>query len=345
MRFIDVARPGGAEVLRVAECPAPQPAADEVLIAVRAAGVSRADVMQRAGSYPPPPGASAILGLEAAGVIESVGADVRGWKRGDEVCALLNGGGYAELVVARAGQVLPKPDGWNFVEAATLPENMFTVFDNLFTRARLQPGECALVHGGTSGIGTTAIMLAKAFGASFVAATAGSEEKCAACRGLGADLAINYKTQDFVAEIERATKGRGVDVVLDVVGGDYVARDVAALAPDGRVVCLATARGRQSEIDLGVMLRKRASLMASSLRPRTSAQKAEIARQLLAQVWPKLPARESIRPVIDSVYPFEHARQAHERLESSEHIGKIVLTPERRHAGASRPGLGRVSGS
>jgi putative PIG3 family NAD(P)H quinone oxidoreductase len=283
--------------------------------------------MQREGKYPPPPGAPDILGLEVAGVVTAVGENVREWKAGDEVCALTSGGGYAELAAVPAGQVLPIPPNWTAVEAASLPENTFTVYDNLFTRARLRSGESVLVHGGTSGIGTTAIMLAKAFGASFIAATAGTDAKCAACRDLGADLAINYRNEDFVAAILEATQRRGVDVILDVVGGDYVARDLDALAFDGRAVCLATARGTSVELDLRKMLYKRAAVLASSLRARTVEQKTAIAHQLLANVWPRLPARDPVRPVIDRVYSFEAAADAHRRLDASEHIGKIVLTP------------------
>lgn len=316
MRVVEISRPGGPEVLRVAERPKPEPKAGEVLIAVKAAGVSHADVMQRRGKYPPPPGASDIMGLEVAGVVES---------SGERVCALVTGGGYAEFVTAPREQVLPIPHGWDFVEAATLPENMFTVYDNLFTRARLQQGESVLVHGGTSGIGTTAIMLAKAFGASFIAATAGSEQKCAACREIGAGLAIDYKRKDFVEEIARATGGRGVDVILDIIGGDYIGRDLQALAPDGRIVCLATPGGRTAEVDLGLLMQRRAWLMASGLRARTVAQKAEIAQRLRERVWTLLPAREPIRPLVDSTFPLEEAAAAHRRMEESAHVGKIVL--------------------
>ena len=327
MRIIEAASAGGPDVLHIARREVPVPSAGQVLIAVRASGISRADAMQRKGLYPPPPGAPDVLGLEVAGTIEAVGDGKTAWKRGDEVCALLSGGGYAEFAVAEVGQVLPKPEGWSFAEAASLPENMFTVYDNLFTRGRLRAGESLLVHGGTSGIGTTAIMLARAFGASFIAATAGSERKCQACCELGADLAIDYTRADFVTEVLRVTGDRGVDVVLDVVGGDYVARDLQALALDGRVVCLATARGTSAEIDLRVMLRKRAAIMASSLRARTPQQKTAIAEHLRTAVWPKLSARDPILPVIDSIFSFERAAEAHERLERSEHIGKIILTP------------------
>ncbi|HET6894762.1 MAG TPA: NAD(P)H-quinone oxidoreductase [Candidatus Baltobacteraceae bacterium] len=316
MRAVEILQPGGPEVLRVVERPTPVPADGEVLIQVKAAGVSRADTMQRQGKYPPPPGSSDIPGLEVAGVIDGTQ---------ERVCALLTGGGYAEYVAAARKQVLPIPENWDFVEAATLPENMFTVYDNLFTRGMLREGERVLVHGGSSGIGTTAIMLAKAFGAAFVAATAGSKEKCDACLGLGANIAINYKTSDFVEAIHTATNGRGVDVVLDIVGGDYIARDLDALAADGRVVCIATPRGRTAEINLGALMQKRAAVMASALRARSVEQKHAIAARLLHEVWPKLPARSPIRPVVDSTFPLEDAAAAHRRLEESAHVGKIVL--------------------
>jgi NADPH2:quinone reductase len=297
-----------------------------VLISVEAAGVSRADVMQRAGKYPPPPGASPILGLEVAGRIEAVGNDVERWKRGDRVCALTNGGGYAELVSVPAGQVLPIPRGWSAIEAATLPENAFTVYDNLFTRARLRAGETLLVHGGTSGIGTTAIMFALSRGATVIA-TAGTAEKCAACVRLGAAHAIDYRTADFAEEARSWTAGRGVDVVLDIVGGDYIARDLSCLALDGRIACIATQRGHAVEFDLRRLFATRGTILASSLRPRTSQQKAEIAAALEREIWPLLPKRDPIVPVIDSVYPLERAADAHARMESSAHVGKIVLLP------------------
>ena len=263
MRYVTVASPGGPEVLSVAQTDAPETGPGEVLIAVEAAGISRADVMQRQGKYPPPAGASPILGLEVAGTIDACGDGVTRWHAGDRVCALTNGGGYAEFVAVPQGQVLPIPEGWTFVEAATLPENAFTVYNNLFERARLRADESVLVHGGTSGIGTTAIQFAKAANAT-VYATAGTPAKCAACVALGATAAIDYRTVDFVAEIERLTSGRGVDVVLDIVGGDYVVRDLQALALDGRVVSIATPRGRHIELDLGLLFAKRAALMASS---------------------------------------------------------------------------------
>lgn len=326
MRYITFDAPGGPEVLRIAEGPAPVPARGEVLIAVAAAGVSRADVMQRAGKYPPPPGASPILGLEAAGSIAALGEGITQWRVGDPVCALTNGGGYAEYVAVPAAQVLPLPANWSPIEAATLPENAFTVYDNIFTRARLKAGETLLAHGGTSGIGTTAIMFAGALGATVIA-TAGSSEKCDACLRLGAAYAINYRTGDFVEEVLRITNGRGVDVILDVVGGDYVTRDLDCLALDGRIACISTQRGSDVSLDLRKLFAKRATIMASSLRPRTTEEKAAIANELGAHIWPLLPERNRIVPVIDSVYPFDRASEAHSRMESSAHIGKIILVP------------------
>ncbi len=326
MRYVTFDSPGGPDVLHVATEEAPVPRDGEVLIAVEAAGVSHADVMQREGKYPPPPGASPILGLEVAGSIAALAAGVSRWRIGDRVCALTNGGGYAEYVAIPAGQVLPVPQNWTMIEAATLPENAFTVYDNLITRARLHAGETVLVHGGTSGIGTMAIMFARAFEATPIA-TAGSPEKCAACIRLGAAKAIDYRTSDFVAEIARISSGRGVDVVLDIVGGDYIARDIDCLALDGRIACIATPRGSRIELDLRRLFAKRGTILASSLRPRTADEKAAIAREVERHIWPLLPRRDPIVPVVDSVYSFEHAADAHARMESSAHIGKIVLTP------------------
>lgn len=325
MRYVTFDVAGAPEVLKVAETQPPRPRPDEVLIAVEAAGVTHADVMQRRGEYPPPPGASPILGLEVAGEIAGVGARVSRWRAGDRVCALTNGGGYAEYVAVPQGQVLPVPADWSVLEAASLPENSFTVYDNLFSRACLKPGESVLVHGGTSGIGTTAIMFATALGA-IAYATAGSEEKCAICVRLGAKAAINYRTQDFETEVRRLTE-TGVNVVLDIVGGDYIARDLACLALDGRIACVAAPQGRRIEIDLGRLFALRAAILASSLRPRTADEKAAIARELEERIWPLLPKRDPIVPVIDSVYPFARAAAAHARLEASAHAGKIVLTP------------------
>jgi NADPH2:quinone reductase len=326
VKYVAFDAPGEPGVLHVAQTPAPDPKSGEVAIAVEAAGVSRADALQRRGLYPPPPGASPILGLEVAGTIARAGEGVTRWRPGDRVCALLDGGGYAEVAAVAQGQVLPIPDRWDAIEAATLPENAFTVYDNLFTRGRLRAGETVLVHGGSSGIGTTAIMFARAFGARVIT-TVGNAAKGEVCLRIGAEHAIDYKTQDFVDKVLELTGRRGVDVVLDIVGGDYVNRDLAALALDGRIVCIATQRGREATIDLGMLLMKRATVLGSSLRPRTAEQKAAIARELLENVWPLLPKRDPIAPIVDSVFSFENAAGAHARLESSAHAGKIVLVP------------------
>lgn len=311
-------------MLRPVERPAPAPASGEVLIRVEAAGLSHADLMQRQGKYPPPPGASEVPGLEVAGVVESAGADVSNWRPGDRVCAIVAGGGYAEYIAAPAEQLLPMPDGWTAQEAATLPENLFTVYDNLITRAGLQSGERVLIHGGTSGIGSMAIMLSRAWRAAAIA-TAGTREKCDACLRLGAEYAINYKESDFVEEVEKITSGRGVDVILDLVGGAYLERNLAALALEGRVSIVATQGGRTAQLNLTTLMTKRARLLGSTMRSRTPAQKGEIAQRLLREVWPLLPAKNPIRPVIDRVFPLRDAKLAHERLESGQHIGKIVL--------------------
>jgi NADPH2:quinone reductase len=327
MLAIAITQFGSPQVLQPVTLPDPTPGPGEVLIRVLAAGVARADVLQRKGHYPPPPGASEIPGLDAAGVIEAAGSQVISWQPGDRVCAILTGGGYAERCVAPAGQVLPIPEGWTFIEAATLPENGFTVYDNLLTRARLRKGETVLVHGGTSGIGTLAIMLARAWGAR-VLATAGSEEKCQACLQFGADYAINYQTQDFAAEVRRLTDQRGVDVVLDLVGGSYLERNLESLALDGRLTIIATQGGAKGELNIGRLLLKRASVMGSTMRARTAAEKAVVARGLLQEIWPLLPPKTVIRPVIDSLFPLREAARAHERMESGQHIGRIVLTGE-----------------
>jgi putative PIG3 family NAD(P)H quinone oxidoreductase len=327
MRYVAMREHGAPDVLYVAEAPKPQPGPGEVLIEVEAAGVSRPDALQRAGAYPPPPGASPILGLEVCGVIDRVGSDVIGLHAGDPVVALCNGGGYSEFVSVPAGQVLPLPPQWSFVEGATLPENAFTVYDNLLVRARLREGEVALVHGGTSGIGTMALQMARAVGATVIV-TAGSDEKCAAAITLGAAFAINYHTADFVERVREITHGRGVDVVLDIVGGEYIDRDLRALALEGRISCLATSGGAIASIDLRYLLQRRATILGSSLRPRNAEEKAEVARGLRARIWPLLPARDPISPVIDRLFTFSQAAQAHERLESHDHIGKVVLVPD-----------------
>lgn len=327
MKYIAFTNPGPPDVLHVADGPKPVPGRGEVLVEVEAAGVCRADTLQRAGLYPPPPAASPVLGLEVAGTIAAVGEAVDGLAFGDRVVALCNGGGYAEYAVAPAGQVLPLPPTWSFVDGATLPENAFTVYDNVVTRARLHDGETLLVHGGTSGIGSLAIMVARALGARALA-TAGSKKKVDACLEFGAEFAVDYRERDFVEAVLEHTGGRGVDVVLDIVGGDYVDRDLAVLALDGRIACIATSRGTEATIDLRRLLQKRATIAGSSLRPRTNEEKAAIAAALRRTLWPLLDARDPIVPVIDSVFTFSDAAKAHERLESSEHIGKIVLVPD-----------------
>jgi NADPH2:quinone reductase len=327
MKAIEIASYGAPEVLRLADRPAPVAGVGELLIRVSAAGVNRPDVLQRKGHYPVPPGASDLPGLEVAGSIvegdrEAMAA--AGLKLGDRVCALVAGGGYAELCVAPIGQCLPVPAGLSDIEAASLPETFFTVWSNVFDRARLQPGETLLVQGGTSGIGVTAIQLAKAWGA-VVIATAGSDEKCAACVSLGADHAINYRSQDFAAEVMRITEKRGANVVLDMVAGEYVAREMGCMAEDARLVIIAVQGGVEAKIDAGVVMRKRLVITGSTLRPRPVAFKAAIAQALRQQVWPWLEAGK-VKPVIYKVFPAEQAAQAHTLMESNEHIGKLVLT-------------------
>ncbi len=326
MKAVLYERTGGPEVLYVGDVALPEPKPGEVQIAVEAAGVSRADVLQRKGLYPPPPGASPILGLDVAGSILAVGKDVHDWRAGDRVCALVSGGGYAAVACAPSGQVLPIPEHWSAVEAVTLPENGFTVFDNMVTRARLQAGDWVLIHGGASGIGTTAIMFARALGARPIA-TAGSREKCSACREIGAQVAIDYRVQDFVAQTQLITQGHGADVVVDIVCGPYVARDVAALAMDGRIACIATQGGAKADLDVGDLMRKRGTIFGTFLRPRTQREKKAIADALRARIWPLLPARDPIAPLVDRVYRFDDATEAHRRMEASAHVGKIVLTP------------------
>ena len=326
MRAIEITAPGGPEVLRLCERPRPVPRPGELLIAVQASGVNRPDVLQRKGQYPVPPGVSDLPGLEIAGTVAAGAAEdlaAAGLALGDPVCALVAGGGYAEFCVAPAGQCLPLPKGLTMIEAASLPETFFTVWQNVFAIAGLQRGQTLLVQGGSSGIGVTAIQLAKAFGAQVVA-TAGSDEKCAACLALGADAAINYKTQDFVAETRRATGGRGADVVLDMVAGPYIGRELEALAEDGRLALIAVQGGTASTIDAGLLLRKRITLTGSTLRPRSVAYKAALAQQLRQQVWPLIEAGR-IRPVIHQVFPAVQAAQAHALMESGTHVGKIVL--------------------
>ncbi len=324
MTAIEITSFGGPDVLRPATRPTPRPSAGEVLIAVRAAGVNRPDVFQRAGRYPPPPGASDLPGLEVAGVVVACGEGVDRWHVGDEVCALLTGGGYAEFVAAPAGQCLPRPHGCSWTESAALPEACFTVWTNAFERGALRPGESLLVHGGTSGIGTTAIQLARRHGAT-VFATAGSPEKCAACLRLGAAIAVDYRSTDFVATLLHATGQRGVDVILDMVGGDYVARNVSLLAEDGRLVQIAVLEGGTATIDVARIMRRRLTLTGSTLRPRPVAVKARLARELETLVWPWIAAGD-VRPQIFRTYPLAEAAAAHALMERGGHIGKIVLT-------------------
>jgi putative PIG3 family NAD(P)H quinone oxidoreductase len=323
MRAVEIAVPGGPEVLRVAERPVPQPEAGQALIEVAAAGVNRPDVLQRQGRYPPPPGASDIPGLEVAGRIVELGAGASGFERGDRVCALVAGGGYAEYCVAPTAQCLAIPDGIEETAAAGVPETFFTVWTNVFERGRLGRGEWLLVHGGASGIGTTAIMLAKVFGARVIA-TAGSPEKCAACERLGAERGVDYRSEDFVAVVKQLTEERGVDVILDMVGGGYVARNLDCLATEGRLVQIAVLEGARAEISLLPFLRRRLTLTGSTLRARSVEEKGAIASALRERVWPLL-ASGRVRPVIDRILPFEQATEAHRVMEASEHIGKIVL--------------------
>lgn len=323
MLAIEIRGPGGPEVLVPVVRPDPVPADGEVLIAVEAAGVNRPDVMQRRGGYPPPPGASDIPGLEVAGRVIAVGAGASPWNVGDRVCALVAGGGYATRCVAPAAQCLPVPGDLDAVLAAALPETFFTVWTNVFDRGRLQAGETLLVHGGSSGIGTTAIQLAVARGAR-VLATAGSDIKCRACESLGAEAAINYRTEDFAARVFDLTAGRGVDVILDMVGGAYVAKNVASLATEGRLVQIAIMSGDSAVVDLRRILVKRLTLTGSTLRPRTVREKGTIADALRREVWPLLNTGR-VRPVIAQTFPLEQAAEAHRLMESSTHIGKIVL--------------------
>ena len=324
MVAIEITEPGPPEVLRPVERPTPQPASREVLVKVEAAGVNRPDIMQRQGRYPPPPGASDIPGLEVAGTAAAIGAGVSRWKEGDRLCALVAGGGYAEYCVVPEPQCLPIPDGLDATAAAALPETYFTVWTNLFERGRLHAGERVLIHGGTSGIGTTAIQLARAFGAT-VFATAGTAEKCAACERLGA-TAINYSTTDFVAALRDATSQHGVDVILDIVGGDYLPRNLSALALNGRLVQIGLIGGSRAEINLTTVLQKRLTITGSTLRVRSAEEKGAIARQLEEYVWPLLASRK-IAPVVDRTLPLTEAAEAHRLLESGAVIGKIVLLP------------------
>jgi len=323
MQVVEISKPGGPEVLVPAEREKPVPGAGEILIEVHAAGVNRPDALQRAGNYNPPPDASDLPGLECSGTVAAIGEGVSRWAVGDKVCALLPGGGYAEYVLTHADHALPVPDGLSMVEAAGLCETFFTVWVNLFERGHLEAGERLLVHGGSSGIGTTAIQLASAMGAR-VFVTAGSEEKCQACLDLGAEAAINYKTHDFVSEIKALT-GDGVDMILDMVGGDYLPRDIKCLREDGRLIMIAFLGGPKAELNFAPVMMKRISITGSTLRPRSIEAKAKIARALEIEVWPRLSSGQ-IKPIIDKTYPLADAAAAHACMEGSDHIGKLILT-------------------
>jgi NADPH2:quinone reductase len=324
MTAIAIRAPGGPEMLVPEDRPVPTPAPSEILVKVVAAGVNRPDVRQRQGTYPPPKGATDIPGLEIAGEVAALGSDVRRWNLGDKVCALVVGGGYAQYCLAYDSHALPVPPQLSMVEAAAIPETFFTCWQNMFMRADVKSGDWVLVHGGTSGIGTTAIMLAKAFGAKVVT-TAGSPEKCAAAKKVGADVAVNYKTEDFVAVTKEATDGAGANLIVDIVGGDYVDRNYSAAADDGVIAQVSFAGSPKATANFGNLMRKRLHHTGSTLRPRSVAEKAAIARGIEERVWP-LVAAGKIRPVIDSTFPFAKAAEAHARMETSQHIGKIVLT-------------------
>jgi NADPH2:quinone reductase len=323
MIAVEIRAPGGPEVLVPVERPQPVPGDDEVLIKVAAAGVNRPDIFQRLGRYPPPPGASDIPGLEVAGTIEQLGPEVRDWRVGDEVCALVAGGGYAAYCAAPAAQCLPVPQGLDLVAAAAIPETFFTVWANVFTRGRLQAGESLLVHGGSSGIGTAAIQLARARG-SRVFATAGSAVKCAACERLGAERAINYREADFASVVRELTAGRGVDVVLDMVGAEYFARNIEVLAVEGRLVEIATLHGAKAELNIQMIMQRRLTVTGSTLRARPVADKGEIAAALRQHVWPLL-SSGAVTPIVHATFPLRDAAEAHRMMESGVHIGKLVL--------------------
>ncbi len=326
MKAIEISQPGGSEVLRLVNREIPTPNHDELLIKVSAVGVNRPDILQREGKYPPPPGASDILGLEVSGIVCKVGELVQGHVEGEQICALVTGGGYAEYCTVPAAQVLPVPSGLDMIEAAALPEAFFTVWTNVFDRGNLQSGECFLVHGGSSGIGTTAIQLARAFGAR-VFATAGSADKCKACNQLGAERTINYKQEDFVKITKGLTDGVGLNLILDMVGGDYLQRNFSALAPEGRLVQIAFLEGSNVKVNLMPIMLKKLTFTGATLRSRPVEEKAQIADALKKRVWPLIESAR-VRPVIDSVIPLANAHKAHERMEASEHIGKIVLRVE-----------------
>jgi putative PIG3 family NAD(P)H quinone oxidoreductase len=326
MRAVVITEPGGPEVMRWLEVPDPVPGPGDVIIEIAASAVNRADLMQREGHYPPPPGAPSYPGLECSGRVSAVGAGVTAWRPGDEVCALLAGGGYAEQVVVPAGQLLPVPEKLEVTQAAALPESVCTVYSNLFQVAGLASGEMLLVHGGSSGIGTMAIQLGKAFGAR-VACTAGSPRKLARCRELGADVAINYRDEDFVAAVRDATDGAGADVILDIMGASYLERNLAALATNGRLVIIGRQGGSRAEINLGILQGKRASLYATTLRARAAGEKAAVVAAVREHVWPLISAGK-VAAVIDRELPMSQAPQAHRDMAASEHIGKILLLPD-----------------
>ncbi|HCO58043.1 MAG TPA: NAD(P)H-quinone oxidoreductase [Burkholderiales bacterium] len=323
MKQVEISGPGGPEVLNLVDGPLPDPGTGEVLIKVYAAGVNRPDVFQRQGKYNPPAGASPIPGLEVAGEIVKLGTGVTEFGLGDRVCALVSGGGYAEFCVAPVPQVLPIPTGLTFIEASGIPENYFTVWTNVFDRGQLQKGETILIHGGSSGIGTTAIQLCHQFGARIIS-TAGSDEKCAVCKSLGADHVINYKTQDFEAETKAITGGKGANVILDMVGGNYIQKNINCLALEGRLIQIAFLQSSINQLDLMAVMTKRLTITGSTLRPRTVEQKGEIARALSKEIWPLFNDKK-IKVLVDTVLPLSRASDAHALMESSTHIGKIVL--------------------
>ncbi len=324
MRVIEVPEPGGVEALQTGVRPVPTVNSGEVLIEVAAAGMNRADVMQRNGQYPPPPSASDLLGLEVSGTVVNVAADVTAISVGDEVCALLTGGGYAEFCTAPATSCLPIPIGMSLIDAAALPETCFTVWANLFMRGKLQPSEKCLIHGGSSGIGSTAVQLAKVFGAE-VCVTAGTDDKCQACIDMGADFAINYRNTDFVEEVKRWTDGEGVNLILDIIAGEYFSKNLKCLAVNGRMVIIATQGGIRAQINVLPIMTKRLTVTGSTLRPQSVEQKSEIANELHQFVWPLL-NEGKIKPIIDSIFTMDQVRQAHEHIDSGSHIGKILLT-------------------
>ena len=324
MRAVEITKPGGPEVLKIGERPLPQPKPHEILVHVAAAGVNRPDILQRMGLYAVPPDASDLPGLEIAGTVVAIGADVKAWKAGDQVCALVHGGGYAEYCVVPEVQALPAPVGLSLTEAASLPETFFTVYSNVFDRGALKTGEVLLVQGGSSGIGVTAIQMAAAMG-NRVFATAGSDEKCAACVKLGAEKAFNYRTGDWAEELKAATGGKGVNVILDMVGGDYVPKELKSLAEEGRLVMIAFLGGMKTEVDLSVIMQKRLQITGSTLRPRTIEFKGQVAKSLRERVWPLIDVGR-IKPVVYKTFPLAEASEAHKLMETSQHIGKIVLT-------------------